>query len=299
MRASAWLRLAALVGLLSLSGLLGALLIPVLARPPQEADAHNFNPFCLFLPAQADWAAHTASYLILGLLLVGGGRGLWNLLDQRRRTQQATQRLLTLSQPLDPALSALLAPLDLTAHVDLVASAVPVAFCYGLLRPRICLSTGLLAALPDDALQALLWHERYHLLRRDPVKVALGRAWAAGLFFLPLVGLLYRQYLVAKEVDADRYACSRQGSTGPLAEALVLLLDLQEPPLPGTAGAGEALEVRTAHLLGQPLPQRLPLRPVLVSILVVTGLLILTWLLAQLGVADPHWPLQHSLGGGC
>lgn len=307
MSASAWLRLAGLLGLAAIGSLSAVALAPLLIRPatpPLGPRSVALDLACLFVPTPVDWEVHVVSYFIFGLLLVSAGRGIVRLGRQLWRTHQVVQGLLQFARPRDGALDTLLRSLGLAGRVDLVQTAVPLAFCHGLLRPRICLSTGMVAVLTAEELTALLWHERYHLERRDPLKVALGGAWTAAFFFLPLAGTLYQRYLVAKEVEADAYACRQQGSAAPLTDALCVLLDLYETqPRPAApvlaAGADDALEVRVARLLGQPVALPLPLRPVLVSAGLLLGLVSLEWMLAQASVADALWHLQHAVPGGC
>ncbi len=307
MTASGWWRLGSSLSLLSAVSLVGAALAPLWVRPPARPGVIlpvDIDLACLFVPTRADWAAHLVSYVIVGLLLVGGSRGVARLLGQTWRTRQTLQRLLHLTCPLDPALQPLLARLHLTGRVDLVQAATPLAFCYGLLWPRICLSTGLVRVLTEAELTALLWHERYHLLRRDPLKVALGRAGAGAFFFLPVVQALYSRYLLAKEVDADAYACQQQGSAEPLTDALCVLIDLRDAGAadaspPQAAGATDALEVRIAELLGQPQALPWPLAAALRSAVLLGVLVGVEGLVAQAGVANALWELQHSVLGGC
>ncbi|HEV2059410.1 MAG TPA: M48 family metalloprotease, partial [Solirubrobacteraceae bacterium] len=47
----------------------------------------------------------------------------------------------------------------------------PVAFCAGLISSRIYVSTGALAALDGDELQAVVTHERHHARQRDPLRI--------------------------------------------------------------------------------------------------------------------------------
>lgn len=61
----------------------------------------------------------------------------------------------------------------------------PQAFCAGLLRPRVYVSTGALELLDDPAVAAVLAHERHHARRHDPLRLACGRVLAGGLFFVP------------------------------------------------------------------------------------------------------------------
>src|SRR5215212_1400951 len=60
----------------------------------------------------------------------------------------------------------------------------PIAFCGGLLHPRVFVSTGARRRLAPDEVEAVLAHERHHALRHDPLRIVLGHAVADGLFFL-------------------------------------------------------------------------------------------------------------------
>ncbi len=46
------------------------------------------------------------------------------------------------------------------------------AFCAGLLRPRVYITSGALAVLDGQGLNAVLAHERRHASRRDPLRLA-------------------------------------------------------------------------------------------------------------------------------
>jgi Zn-dependent protease with chaperone function len=49
----------------------------------------------------------------------------------------------------------------------------PVAYCLGLLRPRVVVSSGLLERLDCPSLKAVLEHEASHRRRRDPLRQAI------------------------------------------------------------------------------------------------------------------------------
>lgn len=308
MAPDSWWRGTLAVGCIGLGSLITAAFAPLLSRafvdPPPGVSGH-LDLFCLFFPTASDWAAHLASYGILLLLLVGVGSGITCFLRQWAHTRQLPGQLFAVARPVDPGptLDPLLHALALRGRVDLVDTAIPLAFCYGLRRPRICLSTGLLAVLEPDELTALLWHEKAHLVRRDPWKVAFGRAWIRGCFFLPLAAVLYQRYLVAKEIAADAFACARLGSVAPLASALAVLLDAVDSPAwnpPGAlAGGLDELALRTDWLLGQPAYVPIPRRPVVVTGLILLMLIGLELLLIQAALADDLWDLSHLALGGC
>lgn len=130
----------------------------------------------------------------------------------------------------------------------------PRAFCAGLLRPRVYVSTGAVAMLDDAALSVVLAHERHHALRRDPLRLAVGRIFVRALFFLPaLADLLERQQSLA-ELSADESAVdARPANRSALARAMLSFSD--------TAASGESGGIdptRIDYLLGDPPPWRFP-----------------------------------------
>src|SRR5205807_1088866 len=96
--------------------------------------------------------------------------------------------------------------LGLEGRVDGLVDDRPFSFCYWFLRPRICLSTGLVRRLERDELRAVLLHERYHLLHRDPLRLVVARYFAAGLYVIPVVDELVGFYTLEKEIAADQEA---------------------------------------------------------------------------------------------
>ena len=102
------------------------------------------------------------------------------------------------------------APLD--GHdAWLVRDERPQAFCAGLARPRVYVSTGAVALLDSAALAAVLAHERHHAERRDPLRLACGRVLAAALFFLPHHRRLASRQSALAEISADEAAVSADG----------------------------------------------------------------------------------------
>lgn len=140
----------------------------------------------------------------------------------------------------------------------------PQAFCAGFLRPQIYLSTGA-CAVPAPQLDAVVGHERHHRARRDPLRIALARAVADGLFFVPVLRRLTERYAALAEIAADE-AASRVHGRPALASAL---LTFGEARTPATV-VGVAPE-RVDHLLGRPARWELPLALLGLSLLSVGG----------------------------
>lgn len=123
----------------------------------------------------------------------------------------------------------------------------PEAFCAGLLRPRVYITTGALAKLDEPGLNAVLVHERHHARRRDPLRLAAGRVIARSLFFLPGVRELRRGQQVLAEVSADESALvATAGDRSALARAMLSFSDDTEP----RASSGVD-PVRVQYLLGE------------------------------------------------
>ena len=176
-------------------------------------------------------------------------------------TRRVLGRLLVERRPLDKRLRALASAAGLAGKLDLVGGPAVLVFCYGLRRPRVCVSEGLAQLLNDDELLAVLGHEAHHLRHRDPLKILISRVLASGLFFLPLAGALRDGFLAGKELCADADA-GKTGGDLPLARALLKLLRTPAPRWPAgvlAVGAFSPTDLRLARLLD---PSQ-ELRPVL------------------------------------
>lgn len=137
------------------------------------------------------------------------------------------------------------------ATVAVVDERDPLAFCAGLLRPRIYVSTAALAALDGDELQAVVAHERHHARQRDPLRILVARLLADALFFLPAARRLGERYASLAELAADRAAVRAAGDAAPLASAL-LSFEAANPAVVGIAPE------RVDHLMGQRAAWELP-----------------------------------------
>jgi Zn-dependent protease with chaperone function len=122
----------------------------------------------------------------------------------------------------------------------------PQAFCAGLLRPRVYVSTATVAVLDPEALAAVLEHEQHHARRRDPLRLAAGRVMSRSLFFVPGLDALVRGAASLSELSADEAACgAAPANRGALARAMLAFDGLSEDT--PTAGIDSA---RVDHLLG-------------------------------------------------
>lgn len=197
------------------------------------------------------WRVAEAAAIPLGVLSAGLMSGALALVHQGWATRRMLRRTLRRSTQSGGRLTRLGRLAGLDGRIDRVDDRAAFTFCYGLWRPRVCVSAGLADMLDDDELVAVLRHEAHHLRHRDPLKILIGRTLASGLFFLPLAGALRNGYLGAKELYADADA-SVDGGGLPLARALYKLLRSDRPLWPAgilAVGAISATEARLLQLI--------------------------------------------------
>ena len=150
----------------------------------------------------------------------------------------------------------------------------PEAFCAGLVRPRVYVTTGALELLDGSSLGAVLGHERQHAWRRDPLRLAATRVLTRSLFFLPGVSALGRSHELLAELSADETAVrGAAGDRSALARAMLAFDDAHE-----TSGVDP---VRVDYLLGEPPGWRFPLLMFAVAVVVLALVATLAVLLAR------------------
>jgi Zn-dependent protease with chaperone function len=184
-------------------------------------------------------------------------------------------------------------------QLAVLPAARPDAFCHGLLRPRLVVTSGLLARLDSDEQAAVLWHEAYHARSREPLKLLVARMAAATFFWMPLLRDLLDRYLLTRELAADRLAIAR---TSPAALAGALCEALAEATPAGALGIGDRAGARIERLFdpGASLPPLFRRRRLAASVAVAAALTVLIALPAQIdlsGVAHVYavsWLTGHE-----
>ena len=207
-----------------------------------------FWAVCCYTMRLGERAPGVVGLAVIAILLFGLGV----LASRLWKTHRFVSQLDSAAMTVPPArLAQILSEAGLTRHTVVLATDIPLAFCSGFLRPRLCLSTGLANALNERELKAVLWHEDYHRRHFDPLRGLLAEALAATLFFLPVAAELRDLFLTTIELEADRHAARLVGRP-PLAGALHKLLThplAVRLPAVGVAGLS-ATEARVAALLG-------------------------------------------------
>lgn len=130
----------------------------------------------------------------------------------------------------------------------------PSAFCAGLIRPRVYITSGAMTALDAAGLTAVVLHERHHASRRDPLRLAAGRVLARSLFFLAALRDLREGQRLLAELGADEHAVTAAaGDRAGLARALLSLSEGSE-----ASGPGGVDPARVDALLGEQSGWRFP-----------------------------------------
>ena len=127
----------------------------------------------------------------------------------------------------------------------------PAAFCFGLRKPSVVVTDGLLDQLNPSEQAAAVWHEAQHARVREPLKCLTARLAAKTFFWMPLVSDLLQRYLLVKELDADRTAA---GQTSPRALAGALCQVIGAPTPAGTVGLSDYAAARVDRLFNESAP---------------------------------------------
>ena len=205
---------------------------------------------CLSVRGAMFWSyplAATAFLLVtpaaLGWLL----RAVW-LLHQSTKEVLGLRRL-----PLSKALVGAIARTS-ARRVECVESERPLAFCAGALHPTVFVTPALIDRLDAHELDAVLLHERYHAVRREPLRRAFVKAATDVFFFIPLLSWWAERRLEESELAADRVAIGQMGRRT-VGRAL---WHAGVGGVHGLPAFGGAMEARVAQVLGEQLESRRP-----------------------------------------
>ncbi len=138
------------------------------------------------------------------------------------------------------------------------------AFCGGLLRPTVVVSSPLIRSLDAAPLQAVLAHEAAHARNRDPLRQTLAHAVARGLWLAPAARQTAEHQRLRLELAADTHATAYAGRRA-VAEALMALHTAPAyTDEPAIAAGGTALGARIDALVPGATAPRLTVEPAIV-----------------------------------
>ncbi len=196
--------------------------------------------------------SHSGSLLLIILMAVVLLIGILTLTVQILKTRRYLKKNLSRKILMPAALRSITQQLNLDGKVSLLKDNNKFSFCYGLFKPKICLSTGLLKDLTKIELKAVILHESYHLKNHDPLKILLGKTSAIMFFFIPLLRDIQKYYAFLKEIAADEEVI-RNGNKHSLISVLSKLMVSPSPKFAGVAALVNIndLEKRILYLSGK------------------------------------------------
>lgn len=167
------------------------------------------------------------------------------------------------------------------------------AFCLGIRKPTIYLSTGLVSQLTRDELEAVLRHEQYHIENYDTVTILVASVVHTLFPFFPLLGDFIQAYRIEREIKADTFAIQKTGNEESLVSALRKLLTiptLKAAPIAAFADEG-TLEPRIYALLNKTYQRNHVKRKHLI-ITLLSGLLLIVVLITPVHAEDS---IDHTI----
>lgn len=220
--------------------------------------------------AQAMWPGGLSPGLLLGLSMAGAGAFLipavWTVSSQVVAGARTHRLLLSGKTNASPELRAAAAGLGVQRIVEVRLDSLT-ALCQGLLRPRIVVSSALVATLTPEELRAVLAHERAHAVAKDPLRLAITRALGAGASAFPVLRAVAQRAELETELRADDAAIRHFGPQ-PLASALLKILRGARRTPAGAISRIDGLEARVHRLVGAPLQT---VRPSSASVMVTAA----------------------------
>lgn len=237
---------------LALAGFLLLVALELLILSAGQVGPATIDLRCLIAPVSSiDTVVHASAVaigLIASLPILRGARAARRArgrISELRRLAR-TARLTTPSEVEAAAIAA-----QIGDRIDVVDATRPFAFTYGWLRPRVCLSTGLVQLLDAKELEAVLHHEGWHVVRRDPLRLLLAQTAGAAFAIVPEIRRLVQDYTLAIEVAADQHVVTIMGNPRWLASALIKTMS---PPVMKPAFEGD-VDARVAALTGSIRPE--------------------------------------------
>lgn len=127
------------------------------------------------------------------------------------------------------------------------------AFVLGIRNPKIYISTGLISTLSKKEFEAVLAHEYYHLENRDTFTILILSIVNSISFIFPVLSDFVRNYRVAREIAADKFAVSKMGENHDLMSALqkILAAPVLSTPYAASIIEQDTLEERILSLLSR------------------------------------------------
>lgn len=217
----------------------------------------------------------------IAILLIGTIAYVYQLLKTRFYLKKHLNKRI----PIPNNLRVVISNLNLNGKINIVKDESRLSFCYGILSPKICLSTGLIKSLTFDELKAVLLHEGYHVRNHDPLKIILGQTASIMFFFIPILKEIQQYFALSKEIAADNMAIKYVNKQS-LISVLNKLLIAPTPYYSGIAALAnfDDLEKRILYLTGG--QKKAVFKPSLVSTSLSTFIILFSMVVVNTPVYD-------------
>ncbi len=213
-------------------------------------------------------ATTLATAVTLGVRLAGGAHRQW------WSTRRLLHSLATHRKPDSPKLRRAAERAGVTVPLVEVAAPEPFACCYGLLRPRILVTSGLTDLLDEQQLAAVLAHEQHHADRRDPARIATLRLLGQFAILFPALRELTDHQAVLTELAADQHAVIRVGRHPTLGAIHAILSCPRHTLAIDNVARFDALTARVDRLLDHHQPTLcIPTHHTVISLAVLVALI--------------------------
>lgn len=170
------------------------------------------------------------------VILLGIGIGIFILRSSHKLIKSVSQTKKYIAHYLSFAgkehsvkLKAAIKTLDLDGkRIIEISNPEPVVFCFGVWRPKICVSRALIGILDKDELEAVLAHEAQHMASYEPLKVFIVKYFRSIFFFLPGLKNSAKKYFTFSELAADEKASGSAAERFSLASAILKISEQEE-----------------------------------------------------------------------
>lgn len=227
MRRSFWLSVSAALALVVVLGGLATVLLTEVAACQIAAFGSPRRHACAPGLWPVAWVPWALLAVVVGLVLSVATTAAVSGWKQLRRARRHVRALADAAVPVPPDLAEVAGGLGI-GRLVLVDLPGFLAVTHGLVAPSVIVSSGLVDGLDRSELEAVLAHEAEHVRRRDPLRLLVGRALAAGLWLFPAIRDLAEHGALGSEITADR-AATTQAGLRPLASALERILSAPAP----------------------------------------------------------------------
>ncbi len=220
--------------LLIVSGLLIFLLISLITKVGPLTIEHALYSCNQAISDFAIWLPHLSPPLLVTVLMLIFFTGLGLLVFQIIKTRKFVNDLLKSKVRVPKEIDKMTDEIGIAGKIMIVNTGSLTSFCYGLIFPKICLSLKLIKTLNEGELKAVLLHEKYHLINRDPLKVLLSQVAVSMFFFVPILRDFHNHYVTSKEIHADELV-RKTKYISDLKSALLKTINSSNPSISGVA----------------------------------------------------------------